>query len=128
MAMVRLLFVALVVFAAWYGWHHYAELRETGSSQVIAVNHTGRVIERLRISVGGQTVEMESLNDGAQVKQPFMCDRDGSFSLVWELRGIMGEKMWTGGTFSHGPILLAHKFDFRERDGVIWSSEKLPTK
>ena len=126
--MTRLLLLALIAFAAWYGWHHYAELRQTGSNQVIAVNHTGRTIERLRISVGAQTVVVESLADGAQAKQPFKCDRDGSFQLVWELKGIMGEKMWSGGTFAHGPILLAHRFEFRERDGVIWSSEKLPTK
>jgi len=126
--MTRFLMFALIVFAAWYGWHHYSELRETGSSQVIAVNHTGGVIERLRISVGDRTVVVESLSNGATAKQPFKCDRDGSFKLVWELRGVMGEKMWQGGTFSHGPILLAHKFEFRERDGVIWSSEKLPTK
>ena len=126
--MTRLLLLALIAFAAWYGWHHYAELRQTGSNQVIAVNHTGRTIERLRISVGDQTVVVESLADGAQAKQPFKCDRDGSFQLVWELKGIMGEKMWSGGTFAHGPILLAHRFEFRERDGVIWSSERLATK
>ena len=126
--MTRLLLLALIVFAAWYGWHHYAELRETGSNQVIAVNHTGRTIERLRISVGDRTVVVESLADGAQAKQPFKCERDGAFSLVWELKGIMGEKMWSGGTFAHGPILLAHRFEFRERDGVIWSSERLATK
>ena len=126
--MTRLLFLALIVFAAWYGWHHYAELRRPGAHEVIAVNHTGRVIERLRITVGDQTVVVESLNDGAQAKQPFRCDRDGPFQLTWELRGVMGEKMWRGGTFAHGPILLAHKFDFRERDGVIWSSERIPQK
>ena len=126
--MTRLLMIALIVFAAWYGWHHYTELRQTGSNQVIAVNHTGRTIERLRISVGAQTVVVESLADGAQAKQPFKCDRDGSFQLVWELKGIMGEKMWSGGTFAHGPLLLAHRFEFREKDGVIWSSERLATK
>jgi len=128
MAMTRYLLFALIVFAAWYGWHHYTELRQAGSNQVIAVNHTGRTIERLRITVGNQTVVVESLADGAQAKQPFKCDRDGPFQLLWELKGVMGEKRWLGGTFSRGPILLAHTFEFRERDGVIWSSEKLPTK
>ena len=33
--MKRLLFLALVVFAAWYGWHHYADLRLAGSHDVL---------------------------------------------------------------------------------------------
>jgi hypothetical protein len=27
--------------------------------------------------------------------------------------------------FVHGPILLQHKFEFRDADGVIWSSQRL---
>jgi hypothetical protein len=126
--MKRLLFLALVVFAAWYGYHHYKELRQEGSHQVIAVNHTGHVMERLRISVGDQTVVVESLENGATAKQAFKYDHDGPFQLTWQLRDVMGDRAWTGGTFAHGPILLAHTFDFREGDGVIYSSQRLPQK
>jgi hypothetical protein len=126
--MKRLLFLALVVFAAWYGYHHYKELRQEGSHQVIAINHTGHPMERLRISVGNETVVMETLENGATAKQSFKSDHDGSFQLTWKLSDAMGDRAWTGGTFSHGPILLAHTFDFREGDGVIYSSQRLATK
>jgi hypothetical protein len=126
--MKQLLFIALVVFAAWYGWHHYAELRQMGSHQVIVVNHSGKAIERLRITAGGQTVVVETLEDGATAKQPFKSEKDSPFELDWQVRGVMGDRTWSGGNFSHGPILLAYHFDFRDGDGVIWSSEKLATK
>jgi len=126
--MKRLLFFALVVFAAWYGWHHYSDLRQAGSHQVIVVNRSGHAIERLRIQAGGQTVVVETLEDGATAKQPFKAQKDTPFDLIWQVRSTMGERTWTGGNFSHGPILLAYRFEFREGDGVIWSSEKLATK
>ena len=126
--MKRLIFIALVLFAAWYGYHHYTELRREGSHQVIAINHTGHPMERLRISVGDQTVVVETLENGATARQPFRCEHDGQFQLTWQLSDKMGDRAWTGGTFSHGPILLAHTFEFREGDGVIWSSEKLASK
>jgi hypothetical protein len=126
--MMRWLFFALVAFAAWYGWHHYADLRQAGSHQLIIVNHTGHAIERLRLKVGEQVVVVETLENGAQTKLPFRYDHDGMFQAVWELRGVMGEKSWSGGTFSHGPVLFTHRFDFREDNGVIWSSDKLATK
>ena len=126
--MKQLLFVALIAFAAWYGYHHYKELRQAGSQQVIAVNHTGHVMERLRISVGDQTVVVESLENGATAKQPFKYDHDGQFQLTWQLHDVMGDRAWTGGNFAHGPILLAHTFDFREGDGVIYSTQKLASK
>jgi hypothetical protein len=126
--MKRLLFVALVAFAAWYGWHHYSELRQAGSHQVLVINRSGHAIERLRIHAGDQTVVVEVLEDGAQAKQPFRSQRDSPFDLTWQVRGAMGDRTWTGGNFSHGPILFTYRFEFRDGDGVIWSSEKLPTK
>src|SRR5262245_64785081 len=114
--MVRLLFIALVVFAAWYGWHHYSELRRAGSHQVIVVNRTSHAIERLRVRVGEAGVVFETLEVGAQAKQPFKTDRDGTFQLTWELRGVMGERNWTGGVASHGPILFNYRFEFHEGD------------
>ena len=126
--MKQLLLFALIVFAAWYGWHHYSELRQAGSHQVIVVNHSGHAIERLRIQAGGETVVVETLEDGAQAKQPFRAERDGPFRLDWQVRDVLGERSWSGGLFVHGPLLLAFKFEFRDRDGVIWSSERLPQK
>jgi hypothetical protein len=124
--MMRLLFFALVAFAAWYGWHHYSELRRAGSHQVIVFNRTGHPIERLRIRVGEAGVVFEKLANGASAKQPFRPERDGTFQLTWELSDVMGERNWTGGACSHGPILFSYRFEFHEGDGVISSSEKLP--
>ena len=123
--MKRLLLLALVAFAAWYGWNHYAELRRGGASEVVVVNHSGQAIERLRIRVADQVVVVETLENGAQAKQSLRCERDGAFSLLWQVRGSMGDHTWTGGQFVHGPIGASHRFEFHEQDGVIWSSERL---
>jgi hypothetical protein len=124
----RLLLVALVAFAAWYGWNHYATLRQAGAHQVVVVNHSGQAIERLRIRVADRGLVVETLENDAQAKLPLRCERDGAFTLVWQVRGRMGEQEWTGGQFVRGPILLLHRFEFRDQDGVIWSSERLPAR
>jgi len=126
--MKQILFLALIAFAAWYGYHHYQELKQEGASQLIAVNHTGRQMERLRIVIGDQTEVVETLANGATVKRPYRFDHDGTFQLTWQLTGVMGEKSWNGGNFSHGPLTLAHTFDFRDGDGVIYSSQKIASK
>ena len=122
--MKRLLFFALVVFAAWYGWHHYAELRLAGSHDVLVVNRTGHAIERLRILAGDQTVVVESLENGAETHRPLRAERDGTFELHWSYRSVMGERDWRGGTFTHGPLVMRYRFEFRGDDGVIWSSQR----
>jgi len=115
-----------VVFAAWYGWHHYAELRRLGSHDVLVVNRSGRALERLRIVAADQTVVVETLEDGAQTTRPLRTTRDGVFSADWNFRGVMGERQWTGGSFSHGPVLMTYRFEFRDNGGVIWSSDPKP--
>ena len=124
--MKRLLFLGLVAFAAWYGYKHYAELKQLGSHDVVASNHSGHGIERLRISVADQTVVVEALADGEDRRVPLRADRDGTFSLVWETSNAPGERMWSGGTFTHGPMLMEYRFEFHGDDGVIWSSRPKP--
>ena len=126
--MKQLLFLALIVFAAWYGYHHYRELKQEGSHQIVAINHTGHKMERLRISVGDQTEVVETLDNGATVKRSFRFDKDGPFQLTWQLSDVMGERSWGGGIYARGPIVLSHTFDFREGDGVIYSTERLASK
>jgi hypothetical protein len=121
----RLLLLALTAFAAWYGWNHYASLRSAGASEVVVVNHSGQAIERLRVRVADQALVVETLENGAQAKLPLRCERDGAFSLIWQVRSGMGDHTWTGGQFVHGPIRLSHRFEFLDQDGVIWSSERL---
>ena len=122
--MKRLLFLALVAFAAWYGWHHYSELREAGSHDLVLVNRTGRALERLRIVTGDQTAVVEVLEDGATTHRPIKSERDGLFDLYWNQRGVMGDRSWHGGVFTHGPLLMTYRFEFRGVDGVIFTSEK----
>ena len=123
--MKQFLFLALLVFAAWYGYHHYRELKQEGSHQIIAINHTGHRMERLRISVGDQTEVVETLENGATVKRPFRFDHDGPFNLTWQLSDVLGERSWNGGIYARVPIVLSHTFDFREGDGVIYSAGRL---
>ena len=122
--MKRLLFFALVAFAAWYGWHHYAELRQSGSHDLLVVNRSGHAIERLRIIAADQTEVVESLENGADTKRSLRPLKDGTFELDWSFRGVLGEHQWRGGTFSHGPLMMRYRFEFRGDDGVIWSSER----
>src|ERR1051325_2698948 len=52
--MKRLLLFALVAAAAWYGWKHQNELRHRGTHEIVVMNNSARVLERVRISVAGQ--------------------------------------------------------------------------
>ncbi len=126
--MKRLLLFALIAAAAWYGWKNHDEWRTNGAHELVAVNRSGRAVERLRISIGDQGFALESLEDGATQRLPLRCEHDGTFQLVWQVRGRDGEKQWTGGNFNHGPVLMRHRLEFTGGDGVIWSSEPLPQK
>jgi hypothetical protein len=119
----KLVFLALVVAAVWYGSKHYKTLMPAKSGDVEVVNHSGRGVDRLRISVNGQTVVIETLDDGATMRVPFQPQRDGMFQLTWVARGLQGEPTWSGGNASAGPELKTNRFEFRENAGVIWSSE-----
>jgi hypothetical protein len=119
----KLVFLAIVVAAVWYGSKHYQTLMPTKSGDIEVVNHSGRGVDRLRISVNNQTIVIESLEDGATTKVPFQPKSDGMFTLIWVARGLQGEPTWSGGNASAGPELKTHKFEFRENAGVIWSSE-----
>jgi hypothetical protein len=126
--MKRLLLIALVIAAAWYGWKHQDELRSRGTHEIVALNHSGKAIERLRFSVAGTRLAMEVIEDGASEVLPLRCEQDGAFELHWNVRGRDGEPSWRGGSFNHGPVLMRHRFEFTPGDGVIWSSERIPTK
>src|SRR5258708_40371058 len=120
--MKRLLILALFAFAGWYGWKHYAELRGQGSNDCELVNHSGQDLQRLRVSVGGQTVVSETLAENATVHLPFRSDQDGTFEVVWKPTKTDAEYRWRGGTFTHGPVLTRHTFEFTGGTDVIWTS------
>jgi hypothetical protein len=126
--MKRLLLFALVAAAAWYGWKDHDQWRSRGSHELIAINRSGQAIERLRIHIGDQSFAIETIENGATQRLPLRCEHDGVFKLVWNVRGTDGEKHWEGGGFSHGPVLMRHRFEFTSGNGVIWSSEPKPEK
>ncbi len=119
----RLLLLALVVAAAWYGSKNYTTLFPSGSGDVVVVNNSGRAAERLRISVFDQTVVVETLEDGATARVPFQPQRNGAFRLVWSSRGALGEREWSGGTATRGTVLMTHQFELRPDNSVLWTSE-----
>ena len=126
--MKRLLLWAVVLVAAWYGWKHQDELRKRGTDEFVAVNHSGQALERLRVSVAGEQFAVESLEKGATKRLALHSERDGMFELVWNVKGIEVEKRWSGGSFNPGPILMRHRFEFTDGDGVVWTSERLAAR
>ena len=124
----KLMFLALLVAAVWYGSKHYRTLMPAKSGDVEVVNHSGRGVDRLRISVNSQTVVIETLEDGATARVAFQPQSDGMFLLTWVVRGMQGVPTWSGGSATAGPELKTHRFEFRENAGVIWSSEIKTTK
>ena len=125
--MKRLILFVLLAAAAWYGWKHHDDLRLHGTHQIVAVNHSGRALERVRIQVAGQSFAIEAIEQGATTQLGLRSDQDGAFDLIWNVRGIDGEKHWTGGSFNHGPVLMRHRIEFVDGDGVVWDSERIAT-
>lgn len=122
----NLLFLAILAAAVWYGSRHYQTLMPSKSGDIVVVNNSGHGVDRLRISVNGQTTVVESLENGATRNLSFQPQSDGMFRLVWNARGTIGEPSWSGGNASTGPELKTYRFEFRENNAVIWSSKLKP--
>ncbi|OGF17972.1 MAG: hypothetical protein A2W00_12650 [Candidatus Eisenbacteria bacterium RBG_16_71_46] len=122
--MKRLLLLALVAAAAWYGWKHYPEFvnRRPGHEAVV-VNQSGHTLERVRLSVGGQTFVKESLPDGERAVFPFKVADDATFALSWQFADMMGERSWRGGMVPRGPMLQRHIFTIDTESEVIYQTE-----
>lgn len=124
--MKRVLLFALVAVAAWYGWKHHDELRSHGAHEIVVVNHAGTALERIRIAVAGQEFAIEALEPGATKVLSIQSEQDGEFLLNWNVRGSDGDKHWSGGGFTHGPVLMRHHLEFVDESDVVWSSEPVP--
>jgi len=122
--MKKLLFFAIVAFAAWYGWKHYPELmHRLPSHEAVIENRTGRPMTRVRLSVDGKTFVKDRIDDNADATIPFRVDNDATFTLVWQWESEGVEKSWTGGLVPKGPMVQRHHLTVDNEGGVIYRAE-----
>jgi hypothetical protein len=121
----KLFFLALIAAAAWYGWHHYRDiLDKSPSNKAIIVNTTGHEMTRVRLSAGSQSIGVkESIPDNGRAEFPFKVDTDAAFTLVWQYSDRQGERHWTGGTVTRGPVVQKCTFTVDADDQVIFLPE-----
>ena len=84
--MKKLVLLALIAFAAWYGWKHYKSLllERRPMHEAVVENQTGVGLTRVRLTVDGQTFVREELPDKGRASFPFRVGRDAAFRLVWQ--------------------------------------------
>jgi hypothetical protein len=122
--MLRLIIIALVVFAAWYGWSHYGDLlNPKPKHDVIIENRSGRTMERVRLTIGGQGFVKESLGNEENGTFAFRIDNDSVFELVWNFANDQVEHRWTGGNVFQGPMVQRHHILVDPDGGVTYHAE-----
>jgi hypothetical protein len=128
--MKRLIILALVAAAAWYGWKNYGHLRGAPADELLIENQSGMVVERLRVSIGGTEYPAhDTLEVGQNLEQSFpLPSHDGQFQLHWEVAGRDGERQWSGGSVTAGPVRVRHHLLMQPDGGVIWSAEPIADK
>jgi hypothetical protein len=126
--MPRWVWAVLLLAVSVYGWRRAEALRARGPDEIVAVNRTGRDLDRLTITVAGRRVGAAPVAAGATVRFPLRGDRDGRFRLEWRTREPGHEVRWDGGRFTHGPIAMRHRFELIRGDGVVWRSQRLPAR
>jgi hypothetical protein len=119
----RVIFLLLLVLAAWYGWKRWPDLvhRQPGHEAVVE-NDTGMTMVRVRLTVDGQTFVKEELANEQQARFPFKVAHDASFELDWGWKEKMGEKRWRGGMVPHGPMVQRHRMQVDGDGGVIYTA------
>jgi hypothetical protein len=121
--MKRTIFFLLLVLAAWYGWKRWPDLfRHTPGHEAVVENDSGLTMERVRVSVGGQTFVKEELPNEQRAVFPFKVANDASFQLEWEWKEKMGEMHWRGGMVPRGPMVQRHMMQVDADGGVIYTA------
>ncbi|MFI5372987.1 MAG: hypothetical protein ACHQ52_15655, partial [Candidatus Eisenbacteria bacterium] len=82
-------------------------------------------LERVRLTVDGQTMVKESIATGEKISFPFRINNDSSFKLVWQWGNRIGEKTWEGGFIARGPMLQRHVFEVDDDGNVTYHAEPL---
>ncbi len=119
----NLLVLVVIAVAAWYGWHHWTELRQAPRDEAVIENQSGRGLTRVRLTVGGQTFVRESISDGTKAAFPFRVTSDGSLTLTWQFEGEAYDKTWSGGQVSAGPMRTRHHIQVMADGGVVWTAD-----
>ncbi|HTO90784.1 MAG TPA: hypothetical protein VMJ70_06590 [Candidatus Sulfotelmatobacter sp.] len=114
----------LVCFAAWYGWKHYPELlKKRGGDEAVIVNNSGHPMERVRLTVDGQTYVKEALPENDKASFEFEVANDATFELEWQYSDAMGVKHWSGGMVPRGPMLQRHTMTVDGDGEVLYQAE-----
>lgn len=122
--MKKFVFFVLVAVAGWYGWTHRDTLfQRRDAHDAIIENDTGEAIQRVRLTVDGQTLVKETLAQGAAATLPFQVTNDSDFELKWEWVERPGELSWRGGNVTAGPMLQVHRFVVRGENNVVYQAE-----
>jgi len=121
--MKRLLLLALLAFAIWYGWNHYRGLiTHAPMHEAVIENHSGREMQRVRLTVGGQTFVRESVPDASSISFSFRVDQDASFQLEWQWANSDALQHWSGGMVPRGPMVQRHTFEVDSEGAVMYSA------
>lgn len=123
--MKKLLLLAIVVAAAWYGWKHYPDIVNPQPGHVaVVMNQTGRDMERVRLVVDGQTFVSETLADGAEAEFKFRVANDSEFQIVWQWSNAPGEFQWRGGRVPRGPMVQRHVFTVHGVNEIVYQARQ----
>jgi len=120
----KLLLLALVALAIWYGWKHDWKLFDRSPSHEAVIRNDGTDnLERVRLTVDGQTFVKEEIPTGTSATFPFRVNNDATFTLVFQRSSKLGEKEWTGGMVPKGPMVQRHIFEVDDNGDVMYRAE-----
>ena len=121
--MKRFIFLVLLVLAGWYGWKRWPDLfTHAPGHEAVVENDTGLTMERVRVTVDGQTFVKEVIPNEQRVVFPFKVAHDASFELEWGWKEKMGERRWRGGMVPRGPIVQRHLMQVDADGGVVYTA------
>jgi hypothetical protein len=124
--MKKLLILAIIAFAAWQAKLHYADLiHPHPEHEAVIENGSGRNIERLRLTVGGQTFVKERLPSEEKAVFHFNVNKDADFNVTWQWENSMEEKSWNGGMVPRGPMVQRHFINIEDDGSVIYTVRSL---
>ncbi len=124
----RLIWFALFVVAAWYGWNHKDNIGGTPGDEIVVVNHAGAAIERVRIGVGSDMVVFEAVEEGAEQHRPWRGRYQGPFNVIWNIRGRLGELNWAGSGYKPSSTVFVHRFEFQTNSKIVTHSDPRPAR